>query len=489
MAALEERFSILRVFPTLCSLDRLRGMVDVYNYIIRVVNILTFIYSIPITSRVIIKQRQKKIVLFDLSKNETHHPATNFKKLYRRLRSKSLKVQTNKEHLKIDKLRECDLLILGSPRELFSEDEFEALRIFLTEGGSISLFGGSETNVNNFLEDFGLSVESDAVIRTVYNKYFHPRQVLITDGVLHPDINERKFFLDDIAKRQNHLKLGRSDSSPPATKEKNKSLRFVYPEGVTVSVQQPSTTILSTGQNSFPINRPIAGVWKAESSRGGRILLMGSVDIFGDDWIDKEENALLSEILFHFLLRDDANKIQFDKVRADESSSLELKRCLPDTESLAERLKPCLLEGTPLPQDYCKIVDDRPFKYDSNLIPDVVNLYEVLHVPKGPLTLIKPEFVRPTPKLQIATFLPRMRELPSPALELFDLDDHFASEYVRLAKLTSKCTDDDDAEYYVKEAGEILGIMDEISVDSKDAKFVLHHIFSKVRKITSFLLE
>ena len=29
---------------TLCSLDRLRGMVDVYNYIIRVVNILTFIY-------------------------------------------------------------------------------------------------------------------------------------------------------------------------------------------------------------------------------------------------------------------------------------------------------------------------------------------------------------------------------------------------------------------------------------------------------------
>ena len=29
---------------TLCSLDRLCGMVDVYNYIIRVVNILTFIY-------------------------------------------------------------------------------------------------------------------------------------------------------------------------------------------------------------------------------------------------------------------------------------------------------------------------------------------------------------------------------------------------------------------------------------------------------------
>ena len=30
---------------TLCSLDRVRGMVDVYNYIIRVVNILKFIHS------------------------------------------------------------------------------------------------------------------------------------------------------------------------------------------------------------------------------------------------------------------------------------------------------------------------------------------------------------------------------------------------------------------------------------------------------------
>ena len=30
----------------LCSLDRFRGMVDVYNYIIRVVNILTYIFLI-----------------------------------------------------------------------------------------------------------------------------------------------------------------------------------------------------------------------------------------------------------------------------------------------------------------------------------------------------------------------------------------------------------------------------------------------------------
>ena len=38
-------FFILEI-NTLCSLDRFCGMVDVYNYIIRVVNILTFIFLI-----------------------------------------------------------------------------------------------------------------------------------------------------------------------------------------------------------------------------------------------------------------------------------------------------------------------------------------------------------------------------------------------------------------------------------------------------------
>ena len=35
---------------TLCSLDRFCGMVDIYNYIFRVVNILTFIYQLTIVS-------------------------------------------------------------------------------------------------------------------------------------------------------------------------------------------------------------------------------------------------------------------------------------------------------------------------------------------------------------------------------------------------------------------------------------------------------
>lgn len=36
-------------------------------------------------------------------------------------------------------------------------------------------------------------------------------------------------------------------------------------------------------------------------------------------------------------------------------------------------------------------------------------------------------------------FPPAFRELPPPALELFDLDETFSSEKARLAEITNKC--------------------------------------------------
>jgi hypothetical protein len=57
---------------------------------------------------------------------------------------------------------------------------------------------------------------------------------------------------------------------------------------------------------------------------------------------------------------------------------------------------------------------------------------------------------------------------------LFDLDEEFASEKIRLAQLTNKCTDDDLA-FYIQSAGTILNIP--ISEDQKNnPKAVLHAI-------------
>lgn len=65
--------------------------------------------------------------------------------------------------------------------------------------------------------------------------------------------------------------------------------------------------------------------------------------------------------------------------------------------------------------------------------------YDELHVKREVLSLIKPKFELPMPPLQPAVFAPPFHELPFPALDLFDLDDHFSSEKTRLAQLTNKC--------------------------------------------------
>ena len=59
-------------------------------------------------------------------------------------------------------------------------------------------------------------------------------------------------------------------------------------------------------------------------------------------------------------------------------------------------------------------------------------------------------------------------------MDLFDLDEHFASERVRLAHLANKCNDD-DIEYMCREAGVILGITKELEEHSRSGKHVLEY--------------
>lgn len=89
----------------------------------------------------------------------------------------------------------------------------------MSEGGEVS----SQTNINHFLEEFGIvfnqgtllisnlllfyprlviiisraknpiflvSVLSDAVIRTIFHKYFEPKEALIFDGILNRAISQ-----------------------------------------------------------------------------------------------------------------------------------------------------------------------------------------------------------------------------------------------------------------------------------------------------------
>lgn len=426
---------------------------------------------------------EKKTILFNVTKKESHNPNNGFKKLFRRLRP-HFKIASNKDELSSESLAEADLIVFGGPNDNFTEGECEDIKTWLDNGGR-ALFmvndGGEKnagSNYNTLFKDLGIKVNDDSVMRSVYYKYLHPKEVFIAEGTLVPDLVRKK----------NTVSLGaRKNSNNNATKSQNPSdvdaqLPFVYPYGASLTVSKPSRPLLSSGPVSFPMNRPIASIWESETvtesgGQRGRCAIIGSVDIFGDDWLDKEDNNKLSDLIFAWLL----NEADFDMTGDRQDGEIADYTPIPHIESLSQSIKPCLQGMDELPQDFTKMFDTTMFRFDTDLIPQILRLYTTLGVPHETLTLIPPQFECPLPKLLPATFPPAMREPPPPALDQFDLDEHFAKEGLRLAQLTNKCTNgEEDLEYYIAESGEILGVMDQLQFGERSAKHILYHIFKQI---------
>ncbi|DAZ98060.1 TPA: hypothetical protein N0F65_001935 [Lagenidium giganteum] len=426
-------------------------------------------------------------VLFDASKKEQYYPTSGLKKLARKLKS-ICKVEVNKDDLSKDRIKDANLLVFAGVRERFSSTEFATLKEFLKGGGSIMFMLGeggeqaADANLNTWLKDYGIFINADSVIRTVYYKYHHPKEVLISNGVVNREIAR---MVNELSGKKELVPrdVPGNDKTPHGLEKDQKGLTFVYPYGATLNVKKPAAPILSTGFISYPVNRPVAAVWQeggvsapGSTVKSGRIAVFGSAQCFTDEWIDKEENSKLQEIIFRWLIKDKV--IQFDPVDAEDPDLSEYNR-LPDTQALSERLRSCMQESEELPKDFTRLFDSALFKFDTSLIPEGVNLYKELGVKHEPLTLIPPQFELPLPPLKSAVFPPTLREPPAPALDQFDLDEHFASESLRLAQLTNKCSDD-DLEYYVKESADILGILPKLDPEKHDAKHILEFIFQKI---------
>ena len=133
---------------------------------------------------------------------------------------------------------------------------------------------------------------------------------------------------------------------------------------------KPAVPILSSGFIAYPLNRPLAACYTKKGA--GRILVFGTCTIFDDKWLEEEENAKLQEILFKWLLGD----WNLDQIDA-ESWDLSDYHYLPNTEQLAERLRCCLQETEEIPKDHTQMYDDTLFKFDTDLIPEVIQLYDV----------------------------------------------------------------------------------------------------------------
>mmetsp|Transcript_8023 Transcript_8023/g.22065 ORF Transcript_8023/g.22065 Transcript_8023/m.22065 type:complete len:444 (-) Transcript_8023:423-1754(-) len=413
-----------------------------------------------------------KGICFDCSKSEAYTPQSGLKAWRRKLQG-TVKIYLNKDAITLDRLREAACYVFVAPQDRFTGEEIEAMRAYVEEGGSLmfTLTEGGEarlgTNLNFFFEEYGIAVNGDCVVRTVYYKYLHPKEVHVSNGVLNNGLN--------VAAGKRHKDKGSaalsqsiSDAGPGA------SLAFAYPYGATLTVQKPAFPVLSSGPISFPLNRPVCALH--ESRAGGRLCVVGSSHMFEDAWFDKDENAKLADVLVKWLLK--LGDVEVDALDNEEPEVSEYAH-VPDTESLSERVQCCLEDSEEVTRDFTTLFDDALFKFDTSLIPEAVQLYKQFEVKHEPLSLIPPEFETPLPPLQPAVFPPSIREPPAPALDLFDLDDHFASERVRLAHLTNKCSED-DLEYYIREAGDVLGVTGSLPPERRDARNVLNHIFLQI---------
>lgn len=156
----------------------------------------------------------------------------------------------------------------------------------------------------------------------------------------------------------------------------------------------------------------------------------------------------------------------------------------PSIVSIAENIKSCLEEVKDPPRNLNDLFDTNLFSIDNNLLPEALKLYDELNVKHDSFGIIPPQFETPLPPLQLAVFDPIIKDFDHPSLELYDLDEHFASEKIKLAQVTNKYTDN-EIDNYIKECSDILGITSKIE-NKSDAKAVLSYVFNELAAYKKF---
>ena len=160
--------------------------------------------------------------------------------------------------------------------------------IMMAEGGEQK----SNTNINAMLEQVGISVNSDTVIRKTFHKYLHPKEAFIGNGCLNDELvkaaNGKAQADEEGNKPGKYSKKYRDTKDDLANRDENGGLKFVYPYGCSINVRKPAQTLLSSGPISFPANRPAAAFYT--SPKRGKLMIIGSMQFFSDEFFEKEDN-------------------------------------------------------------------------------------------------------------------------------------------------------------------------------------------------------
>ncbi len=321
-----------------------------------------------------VKMENNLNILFNQSKDEMFSLTSGYKKFQREL--KNFKIFTNREDITLEKLIANRIFVSIGPQKKFTSSEIEALKtyvnqhngsllILLTEGGESK----SNTNINYLLEEYGIFINNDAIIRTTYYKYFNPKEALVSDGILNRALSEACGKLLDIASydMQNNQK-----------NQTAQSMHFVYPFGSTLNVQKPAVAVLSSGTICFPINRPLCAVYGNVRKQPGKICVLGSSHIFHDNYIDKEENRKILEVIFKFLTED---SFVLNSIDAEDPEISEYN-FIPNINTISDRVKTCLQDSEEIPRDITKLFDTQLFALDLTQLPKGKRFTKILRKSK-----------------------------------------------------------------------------------------------------------
>jgi intraflagellar transport protein 52 len=354
-------------------------------------------------------------------------------------------VRTYKGPITSDLFQNTASIWFAGPRRDLKPEELPVIDSFVQQGGACLIFSDSlPTLFAQFVKKYGVTV-SDPVIAPSYIRYVDPHQVTVQQGIVNRAVAQFS-----------------QEASPT----------FAFPMGATLDVVLPSVPILTSGLSSYPLNRPII----AHAAVGqGTLTVFGSPHFFCDDWIAAESNQKLAKFIIGLVL---TKTVQLNPIDAEHPEVTD-RWYTPDIQSMSERLRSCIQESENLRPEFRDNFDRGLFRMDLSFVAQTEKVASILGIMNEPLTMVKPQFDTALPPLTPAVFPPQMREPAGPVLELFDLDDAFASPKVRLAQLAQR-TPPKNAEKFIIQSAKILGILPQMPEDRRSAKDVLEFVFTQV---------
>ncbi|CAL2044759.1 unnamed protein product [Caenorhabditis brenneri] len=414
-------------------------------------------------------------VLIDQSKQQQISLISGFRGVARHLKS-VLTVEINTEPINLNVLDDVRMIIIPQPKSAFGTGEIESIWKFVEEGGCLMILsgeGGERQTLNELIGKYGITVNKDSVIRTVFLKYFDPKEALVANGVVNRSIA--------VAAKKN---------VSTEQKQNSQTLSFVYPFGCTLDVNNRiANIVLSSGSTSFPTSRPVVAFHETkmnEFKKKGRVCVVGSVSMFHDTYIDKEENGKIFDTFVEYLV----NGFELNTIDAAEPEINDYVN-IPDHIHMSQQIKVCMYEGeldSAVSSDFMKILDNSLHSFNLKHWPMTLRLYEALNLSPPPLTLVEPQFELPMPPFTPAVFPPTFQELPMPPLELFDLDEQFSSPEIQLSQLANR-SEEEDLVFFIEKAAEITGIASELTRAERTPKKIIELAVSKLMMFKRSMMD